>query len=75
MYPEIAMFMHCSWSNDRERISLFASDAVDFRNLIEWPTPEQWMNMANNRPYRLFTFTQWPRFRAKYLHKFPAQYE
>ena len=46
-----------------------------FRNLIEWPTPEQWMNMANNRPYRLFTFTQWPRLRTKHLHKFSAQYE
>ena len=30
---------------------------------------------AENRPYRLFTFTQWPRFRAKHLLKFPAQYD
>ena len=27
-----------------------------------------------NRPYRLFTFTQWPRLRAKHLFRFPAQY-
>ena len=30
--------------------------------------------MEMNRPYRLFTFTQWPRFRAKHLLTFPAQH-
>ena len=39
-----------------------------------WPSlTDNQLVSWDNRPYRLITFTQWPRFRAKHLLKFPAQ--
>ena len=43
--------------------------------LQENETPWEILSILDNRPYRLFTFIQWSRFRAKHLLKFPAQYD
>ena len=41
--------VHGQSNNNRERSSLFASNAMDLlQELIEWPTPKQWMDMPNN---------------------------
>ena len=52
MYPEIvmlsALFMVSPTTIEREIRFLLPMLWTYFRNLIEWPTPEQWMNMANN---------------------------
>jgi hypothetical protein len=52
MYPEIAMlsalFMVSPTTIEREIRFLLPILWTYFRNLVQWPTPEQWMNMANN---------------------------
>lgn len=52
MYPEIAMlsalFMVSPTTIEREIRFLLPMMCTYFRNWIQWPTPEQWLNMSNN---------------------------
>ena len=52
MYPEISMlsalFMVSPTTIEREIRFLLPMLWTYFRNLVQWPTPEQWMEMRNN---------------------------
>ena len=39
--------VQCSWSNDGEFRFCFQCYGLSCRNLIQWLTPEQWINMTN----------------------------
>ena len=67
-------------------VNLSQDDIIDFCNKQENEnTAKKTINdmlfsrnslqFLTNRPYRLFTLTQWPRFRAKHSLKFTAHYD